>query len=270
MAKKSRRVASGRRGKTGRGPVATGSQRPDLFTAAERKLLAETAGTALDSADRAAVLDRLKRVRALRDKWRDLLGHQARKGKRSPQAVAEANARSREKADLLHGAVARLEQRFAALEGAPAKPAAGSRPVKKSSRVAAHRATRAGMRAALAEKTADLNRARLSKSAPKSAPKSATKPAAKPAVASASVAAQPAAATADAAKASGTRRQPRPPIAATVGAAQAVRFDRSKQRSARAGAKQARLALKGVSTRRGGHVLASGKRAQARRDKRSR
>jgi hypothetical protein len=267
MAKKSRRVTSGRRGKTGGAPVATGSQRRDLFTAAERKLLAETAGTALDSADRAAVLDRLKRVRGLRDKWRDLLGHQARKGKRSPQAVAEVNARSREKADLLHAAVARLEQRFAALEGAPTKPAAGSRPVKKSSRVAAHRATRAGMRAALAEKTADLNRGRL----PNSATKPAPKPAAKPAVASASAAAQPAAATADAAKASRARRQPRPPIAATVGgAAQAVRFDRSKQRSARAGAKQARLALKGVSTRRGGHVLASGKRAQARRDKRSR
>lgn len=265
MAKKSRRVASG-----GRSKAAAGSHTRDLFTAAERKLLAETAGTALDTADRATVQDRLKRVRGLRDKWRDLLGHQARKGKRSPQAVAEANARSREKADLLQGAVARLEQRFAALEGAQAKPAAGGLPVKKSSRAAAHRATRAGMRAALAEKTADLNRGRLPKSAPKPAPKSAPKSAAKPAVASASVAAQPAAATADAAKSSGTRRQPRPPIAATVGAAQAVRFDRSKQRSARAGAKQARLALKGVSTRRGGHVLASGKRAQARRDKRSR
>lgn len=263
MARKSRRVASGGRSR------ATGSQSRDLFTAAERKLLAETAGAALDTADRAAVQDRLKRVRGLRDKWRDLLGHQTRKGKRSPQVVAEANARSHDKAALLQDAVTRLEKRLAALEGGAAGPAAaGRRSVKKSSRVAAHRATRAGVRAAMAEKAADLNRARP----PKPIAKPAAKPAVKPVAASTVASPQPAVAAAGSgAKATGTRRQARPPIAAAVGGPpRTVGVDRSRQRAARAGAKQARLALKGVSTRRSGHVLASGKRAQARRDKRSR
>lgn len=258
MAKKSRqRVSGGRSG-------AAGGRAADLFTVAERKLLAESSGASLETADRAAVLDRLKRVRGLRDKWRDLAGQQTRKGKRTPQLVAEANARSRDKATLLQEAVTRLEKRLAALEGA-ARPASvrpavkSAKSVTKRSRVAAHRATRAGVRATLAEKTADLNRGRLQK------------PMAEPA---AVVAAPPAADAAKAAKASraaGVRRLPRAPIAATVGGRpRTERVDRSQQRSARAGAKQARLAIKGVSTRRGGHVLASGKRAQARRDKRSR
>lgn len=258
MAKKSRRRVSVGQGR------AAGGRATDLFTATERKLLAESSGASLESADRAAVLDRLKRGRGLRDKWRDLAGRQTRKGKRAPQLVAEANVRSHDKAALLQDAVTRLEKRLAALEGA-ARPASGRPAVKptksvtKRSRVAAHRATRAGVRAALAEKAADLNRGRPQ--TPKAEPAAVVVPA-------------PAADLAKAAKSSravGTRRQPRTAIVAPVGGApRTVRADRSQQRSARAGAKQARLAIKGVSTRRGGHVLASGKRAQARRDKRSR
>lgn len=259
MAKKSRRVASGRRGKTGRAAVTAGARRPGLFTAAERKLLAESQGPALEKASRAVVHDRLKRVRGLRDKWRDLLGHQVRKEKRSPQAAAEANARSREKAEQLHAAVTRLEQRLALLGAAPTTSAAIRRPVKKSSRVAAHRATRAGVRAALTEKTAALNLSR-----PPRAAAARREAAGKPVAQSAAV---PVASD----RPVGSRRQARPPVTAAPAAGQrAIRLDRAKQRSARAGAKHARLAIKGVSTRRGGHVLASGKRAQARRDKRSR
>lgn len=256
MAKKSRRVAFGKRAKVGSGGAAKGRRSPTIFSAAELKLLAETDGPALEKASRAVIQDRLQRVRGLRNKWRDLFGRQARREKRSPQAVAQANARSREKADLLHRAVTRLEQRLATFSDQPGTPAAGRRTVKKASRTAAHRKARAGVRAALAEKTAVLNQNRP----PRPAAARVEPPAAVPA--------RP---TPASSAATGARRRDRPPVVAAVAAApQAIRFDRSGQRSARTKAKTARLAIKGVSTRRGGHVLASGKRAQARRDKRAR
>lgn len=259
MAKKSRQMASGVRGKTGRGASAAGTRGKALFTAAERRLLAESDGVALEKASRAVVHDRLKRVRGLRDKWRDLFGSQTRAEKRSPQAVAQANARSRAKAEELQGAVARLERRLAELQGGATATAATRRPVKKASRTAAHRTTRAGVRAALAEKTAVLNQGRQAR------------PAAARVEPPAAVPAKPTAATAASPAAVGGRRRVRSPVVAAVaGTPQAIRFDRAQQRAARAGAKRARLAVKGVSTRRGGHVLASGKRAQARRDKRPR
>jgi hypothetical protein len=49
---------------------------------------------------------------------------------------------------------------------------------------------------------------------------------------------------------------------------QPLRFDVAKQRSAKASA--TRMKLDGKVTRRGGHVLAAGKRRQAARDHRSR
>jgi hypothetical protein len=61
--------------------------------------------------------------------------------------------------------------------------------------------------------------------------------------------------------------------AATVlakGGGQPLRFDVTKQRSAKASATAARLKLDGKLTRRGGHVLAAGKRRQAARDRRGR
>ena len=184
---------------------------------------------------------------------------QTRGEKRAPQAVAQANARSRAKAEELDGAVKRLERRLAELQGGATTQAAERRPVKKASRTAAHRKARAGVRAALAEKTAVLNQSRP----PRPAAARVEPPAALPAKPAAATAASPAAVGA-------RRRARRPVVAAVAGTPQAIRFDRAQQRTARAGAKHARLALKGVSTRRGGHVLASGKRAQARRDKRSR
>jgi len=262
MAKKSRRMASGRRGKVGRA-AATGTRRPALFTAAELKLLAQSEGVALEKASRSVVQGMLQRVRGLRDKWRDLFGRQARKEKRSPQAVAQANARSREKSELLHRAVQRLEERLAAFSGQTGTQPAPRRPLKKSSRVATHRTARASVRAALAQETVTLNELRP------------RKPAEKPAKRPAEVPAKAEAAAPASGKPAGARRRPRAPVVASLGTSlgavpQAIRFDRSQQRSARAKAKHARLAIKGVSTRRGGHTLASGKRAQARRDKRPR
>jgi hypothetical protein len=57
-------------------------------------------------------------------------------------------------------------------------------------------------------------------------------------------------------------------LAPAKAAVQAVRFDVAKQRSARTSAKNSRLKMEGLATRRAGHTIASGKRSQARRDKR--
>jgi hypothetical protein len=89
-------------------------------------------------------------------------------------------------------------------------------------------------------------------------PKKAAKPARKPA------AAKPAAAASK--KAS---RRVTAGLAETP-AAQLVQFDRSKQRAAKTAAKASRIARGGLTTQRPGHTAASGRRAQRRRDIRSR
>ena len=59
-------------------------------------------------------------------------------------------------------------------------------------------------------------------------------------------------------------------IALAKGGGQALRFDVTKQRSAKASGTAARLKLDGTRTRRAGHTLAAGKRRQAARDRRGR
>lgn len=262
MAKKSRLTVSRGPAKPGKAAVAAGDRLRALCTTAERKLLAFSDGPSLAKATHAEVQEWLKRARELRDKWRGLLGQQNRTEKRAPRATAEANARSREKADLFHGAVQRFEDRLASLLPA-ATPTASRKVQTKRGRTAAHRTARAGLRAELSQQVASLNRAMSGRSGGENARvKASAAPAAKAAAAKPSVAKSAAA---------GVRRAKRPAIAAAAGGeAQAIGFDRSKQRVARTKAKHARIKLKGISTRRGGHVLASGKRAQARRDKRAR
>jgi hypothetical protein len=74
----------------------------------------------LSKAVHADVQALLVRTRTFRDKWRALTGEQTRVVKRAPRAVAEANARTRAKADLFDAAVKRVEARLKALV-----PAAG-------------------------------------------------------------------------------------------------------------------------------------------------
>jgi hypothetical protein len=258
--------------KSARGSVASGvsSDRVrSLCTPAERKLLDMSESRVLSQAAPAEVQALLGRAREFRDKWRALVGKQSRAAKRSPRAVAEANARSHAKAELFDGAVKRLESQ---LKAHPAK-AAGTAAVKptavrakppKRSRVAGHRTARAGLRAELAAKVATLN-------------PPVEKPAAKPVVSAAkkaAVAAKPvvaavAPAAVKAAPVAQAKVKPRKlPPAKAAAVAQAVRFDSAKQRSAATLAKKSRLKVGGLATRRGSHIMAAGKRAQARRDKR--
>lgn len=245
-----------------------------LFTPAERSLLDLSTADALAKAALAGVKETLGRMRAARDKWRSLAAEQDRGAKRSPRAVSQANARSRDKAEVFAGAVKRLEAHLA--EGGSGKEtpvAARGRKTPKKRRTAAHRTSRAGLRATLSRAAAMLNES-----------------VAKPAAAAVRKAAAAAASTATAAKArvvdraggpagtsakqtesapavrSRSSRKAKKPL--VPAASQGVRFDAAKQRSLRTAAKHSRIAVGGLSTRRMSHVVASGKRAQARRDKR--
>jgi len=262
MAKSSRVVVSSRAG-------GAPEKNPSLFTAAERQLLAASEASGLARATSTQIQSVLARARTLRDKWRDLLAKQSRVQKRVTPAVAQANARSRAKSELFDGAVKRVEAHLASLSSAAkgllpaAGPAAGrARPTPtKKSRVAGHRASRASVRADLAAKTRHLNEPALKQ--PAARPAVAKKTAAEPApVAAVATPSKKAAAVKPAA-----RKVAKRPVVASP---QAIRFDRAKQRSAKTAAKKARLTIEGRTTRLGGHVLASGKRAQARRDKRGR
>jgi hypothetical protein len=259
--------------KSSRDSVSSGvssNQLRSLCTPAERKLLEMSEATKLSKASPAEVQAWLGRARETRDKWRGLVGKQTRVVKRAPKAVAEANARSLAKADLFDGAVKRFEAhlktRSSAAAGATpsaAKPIAAPVKKPKRSRVAGHRKARASLRAELAGKVATLNSV-------------IAKPAAKPVVsksvvskpAAPAVAAKPAAAAAAPVVVNAASKKRKLPPAKAAAAAQAIRFDGAKQRSALTSAKKNRLKVGGLATRRGSHIMAAGKRSQARRDKR--
>ena len=234
----------------------------DLFTSAERAVLESTAGKALVEASQKQLAATLAQARALRDKWRDLHATQARSSKRTAGA-AGTNARSREKTDMFSAAVERIQSRLGELGLAPAAGRPAPKAVTKAARQAGHRTTRAGVKGALAATAASMNGGR----AASVAPRAATKPAA---AAVPAVTARPAAPVVK--RAASKKRRPAKTAAAVLGkgGGQAVRFDVAKQRSAKASATAARLKLDGKATRRGGHVLAAGKRRQAARDRRGR
>jgi hypothetical protein len=259
--------------KSSRGSVSSVSANRlrSLCTPAERKLLDISESPGLSKAAHTDVQALLTRARATRDKWRALVGKQARVVKRSPKAVAEANARSHAKADLFDGAVKRFEAHLktagsAATSAAQSavKALTGRAKTPKRARVTGHRKARAGLRAELASKVATLNSV-ITKPAAKLVALKPAAPvvAAKPAVAAAAQAVVKATTTSK----TGSKKRKLPPAKAAA-AAQVIRFDGTKQRSALTSAKKARLKVGGLSTRRGSHIMAAGKRSQARRDKR--
>jgi hypothetical protein len=197
-----------------------------LLSRAEKQFFDSSFGAALAKHTQAQVQAAMKQARILRNKWRDLLQQQSRSAKRSGRATEAANARTREKHEILAGVVARFEKRIAELEKmlapttAPPKPANVSRPAKPAT---------------------------------VAAPQPKAKRAAK-------------AVTVKSKKAS---RRVTNGLAAAP-AAQLLTFDRSKQRSALTAAKASRIKRAGQGTQRLGHTAASTKRAQKRRDIRSR
>jgi hypothetical protein len=244
-------------------------------TAAERKLLDMSESSGLSKAAHAEVQALLVRARATRDKWRGLVGHQTRVVKRSPKAVAEANARSHAKAELFDGAVKRFEAHLKTLAStvtgaveSAVKSLTGRTKTPKRARVTGNRASRAGLRKEFSRQVESLNRVASKPATAKAKPVAAVAravPVSKAAPVAAPVVAK-AAAVPVAGKAAATSKKRK--LAPAKAAVQAVRFDVAKQRSARTSAKNSRLKMEGLATRRAGHTIASGKRSQARRDKR--
>lgn len=238
----------------------------DLFTSAERAVLESTAGNALVAASRKQLDAALAQARALRDKWRDLHASQARVTKRSAAAGHAANARSRDKSDMFTAAVERVQARLAELGLVPAggKASATKRPTK-AARVAGHRATRAGVKGVLAAKAVAMNRAGTAAAAPRAQATAATAPAVTKGKTRKKTKGK-AQAKAKSPKGGGRAAA----VVTAPATTQRLRVDAAKQRSAKASANAARLALDGKKTRRAGHALAAGKRRQAARDRRSR
>lgn len=212
----------------------------DLLTGAEKKFFDSSFGTSLAKATQAQVQSAVKQARILRNKWRDLYQEQTRSAKRGGKAGAGAgagNARTQDKHEIFAAAVERFEKRLDELK----KYVTG---------------------AASAPKAAP----KAAKAAPKPAKKSVAKRAVakKPAVA-AQVSAKPVKAISKKARqASALDSLAKSP------ATQAIRFDGAKQRSALTAAKAGRIKLQGLGAQRVSHIAARGKRAQARRDMRSR
>lgn len=205
----------------------------DLLTGAEKKFFDSSFGASLAKATQAQVQSAVKQARILRNKWRDLYQEQTRSSKRRGKASAGAgagNARTQHKHELFAGAVERFEKRLSDLKEYVAEAVSAPR-------VAAKPAKKAAAKPAVA-KTANKK----------------TKVSAKP-VKAISKKARQAASLATLAKSPAT---------------QAIRFDGAKQRSALTAAKAGRIKLQGLGTQRVSHIAARGKRAQARRDMRSR
>jgi hypothetical protein len=239
-----------------------------LLTSAERGVLEATTGSALAKATQQEVQKLIKQTRELSDKWRGLHESQSRSNKRTKDRGA-ANARSREKHELFHGAVARLEARLAEFGGTVAATVKGvaARATGKAARQATHRSARAGLRAEMKQTAAALAKK-------PAALKPALKPAALKPAKSAPTPVVPAAAVGRKKSAGRTLVKPAKVASgkklAAQGTGQLIGFDVAKQRKARAAATVARLKFDGQTTRRGGHMQARGQRSQARRDSRTR
>lgn len=218
-----------------------------------------------------------QRARKLFEKWRDQSRTQSRAQARKV-GEADTETRTHDKVQIFEDALASLEARLAQLtatgKGGKTKPAA--KPAKKA-RAQAHRATRAEVRAKLAEKELVLNATKKSKQPAKIKP--ATK--AKPALAAAKAKAQSAPPTAPApvsepAVPTSSRRKTSPAPRARRAAQPALSGIQKKladsqlnQQAATLAAKQRRVAQSGLTSRVRGHVTARGRRAQGKRDSRN-
>ena len=206
-----------------------------LLTKAEKIFLDSSIGQSLAKATHVQVQAAAKQARVLRKKWRDLYESQMRSTKRTAGAATRpTNARSLEKHNLFSDAVVRLEKRLAELASLVT-----SSPISKS---LAKKTVAASKKVGLVAKRVKV--AAQAKIAPR-----------------AKIAAR--------VSARASRAAVRADLSA-LSTTQAIQFDRVKQRSALTAAKAGRIKQEGLGTRRLGHAAARGKRAQARRDTRSR
>lgn len=215
------------------------------------------------------------RARKLHDKWRDQSRTQSRAQARKV-GTADTETRTHDKVAIFQDALASLESRLAQLTAAGSGGKAKSKAAPtKNTRAREHRASRADVRAQLAEKELVLNAAKQSKQPAKSKPKPAKK--AKPApatrkqeratpVASDAVAATAVPAPTASPPTTRVRRAARPALS---GIQKKLADSQINQQGAIVAAKQRRVAQSGLTSRVRGHVSARARRAQGKRDSRN-
>jgi hypothetical protein len=282
MSTPNRKASSASKGRDASTSVS--SQAESWLSAAERKLLDGTLGRSLAEASQKQLAETRARVRALRDKWRDLFSRQMVTTKKSPARSEQANSRSLDKAELFAAAVNRVEARLAELAAGVSKAVRGvsapRRPTK-AARTTGHRASRAAVRGTLAKLITATNPKPRPAAAAKAKPGKSSKPGKSVKRTSAAATGKQAggdAAATQAAPAAGTRPRPAPTKTVSKKARQAgarkvlatatgaVGFDPKKQRSAKAAATATKIKFDGLTTRRRGSTMMAGKRNQARRD----
>jgi hypothetical protein len=201
------------------------------------------------------------RARKLFDKWQDQSRAQSRVKSRKI-GHGEVESRSTLKTEIFGDALRAFEARVSKLEAAGAKPTGGrSKNPPKADRARTHRATRAEVRADLAEAQLIANKP-AGKPKPARKPKPVAKVEAPPAPVATPPAAEPPPQAPAAGKTTKSRKAlvPRPKNTPVVNA--------KRQLKAQAAAKQSRIARSGATTRVYGHISSRGKRSQGRRDSR--
>ncbi len=233
----------------------------ELFLASTSKRLADLDSRRLNA--------KIKRARALRDKWRDLAEKQTRQTKvHTPADLDRANARSQLKAQLFAEALDRFQSRLEQLDSV--SPTAPRKKVPAKKRTDQHRATRAVVRDVLKNKRDKLNAEKPA--AAKSAKATAT--ASSPAVASKPAPAQPGTAKtapSKSAKAASKQKSKSAPAtsAATFRGKPVAGPQKKRNLNAKTAAKAARVRSSGA-VRVQGHTSAQTKRNQAKRNLRKR
>jgi hypothetical protein len=244
-----------------------------LLNATEQRLFHSSRGTKLATATAAELGKSIELARALRDKWRDQFRSQRRVGQAATRGRGvDGNERSEQKSRLFGEVLERLQGRLAEIgtsvsKAVGSKRKASSRP-SRAARTAGHRATRASIRASLAELSTAIPGTR------------AARPAAKPAARAVATTAAATQASAGGGASAKTKKRGKSRRVAAVPAALDRASKKSKkttgvfspltQLAAATKLKKHRLRLGGFDTRLRGHVSASGKRSQGRRDSRGR
>lgn len=214
-----------------------------------------------------------QRAKKLQDKWRDQSRSQSR-AKARQVGVADTATNSHEKAQIFQEATASLDAKVNQLsaKGSDRASKAAKAPAKKD-RALKHRATRATMRAKLAEKELVLNTEKKGKQPAKLKPAAKSKSVAAKASQklSSTKGTTPAAVpnTSAPSKAKPATRARRAAKPAPSGIQKKLADSQVHQQAATVAAKQRRVAQSGLTSRVRGHVTARGRRAQGRRDSRN-
>ncbi len=235
-----------------------------LCTTTELRLINSSHGPALEKLDQAGLKKKIVLARELRDKWKDVFTRQRRDVQQKEAArVNDKNERSLEKSQLFGNALARFEEQLKKVIANPSSVAGARKSTPpaptKEQRVRAQRVVRARTKEQLKDLLpASPKKAVVAKAVATPVPAAPAKKTAAPAVK----------AKALPKKSVATKKAVKKPVGApsTLAKAKGPKSAAAPTKSASVAAKQTRIKMSGKDSRVKGHVSASGKRNQARRD----